>query len=93
MRILFIGDVFGRSGRESLEKHLPDLKAKLSPDVVIVNGENAANGAGITGKICEEFYRWGAHVITSGNHIWDQREILPYIERDKNFCISNGSCF
>ena len=84
MRILFIGDIFGRSGREALQKHLPDLKGKLSPDVIIVNGENAANGRGITTKICKEFYDWGVDVITTGNHVWDQREIIPYIDRDPN---------
>ena len=83
MRIVFVGDIFGRSGREALAKHLPTLKEKLSPDIVIVNGENAANGRGITEKICKEFYDLGVNVITSGNHIWDQREILAYIDRDK----------
>lgn len=82
MRILFIGDVVARAGRDALEKHLPTLKAKLKPDVVIVNGENAAHGVGITPKHCEEFYGWGADVITTGNHVWDQREIIPYIDRD-----------
>ncbi len=83
MKILFVGDVMGRSGREALQKHLPALKKTLTPDVVIVNGENAASGAGITPKICEEFYEWGVDVITTGNHVWDQREIIPYIDRDK----------
>lgn len=83
MRIVFIGDIFGRSGREALQKHLPKIKDELKPDVVIVNGENAANGAGITEKICKEFYDWGVDVITTGNHVWDQREIIPYITRDK----------
>ncbi len=83
MRILFIGDIFGRSGREALEKHLPRLKEDLKPDVIIVNGENAANGRGITSKICKEFYGWGVDVITTGNHIWDQREILSYINKDE----------
>src|SRR5690349_10949313 len=82
MRILFIGDIMGRSGREALEKHLPTLKETLKPDVVIVNGENAASGAGITPKICEEFYEWGTDCITTGNHVWDQREIIPYIDKD-----------
>lgn len=82
MRILFIGDVMGRSGRDALAKHLPDLKEKLSPDVVIVNGENAAHGLGITEGICKDFYGLGVDVITTGNHVWDQREILAYIERD-----------
>lgn len=83
MRIIFIGDVVGRSGREALEKHLPVLREKLKPDVVIVNGENSANGAGITEKICKEFYELGVDCITSGNHIWDQREIIAYIARDE----------
>lgn len=84
MRIVFIGDVVGRSGREALQKHLPKLKKNLDPDVVIVNGENAANGAGITAKICKEFYDWGTDVITTGNHVWGQREIIPHIDKDKN---------
>lgn len=84
MRILFIGDIMGRTGREALKTHLPGLKEKLEPDIVIVNGENAANGHGITEAICKDFYSWGVDVVTSGNHIWDQREILSYINRDKN---------
>jgi hypothetical protein len=82
MRILFIGDVMGRTGRDGLAKHLPKLKERLSPDVIIVNGENAAHGLGITEQICKEFYDLGVDVITTGNHIWDQREILAYIDRD-----------
>lgn len=74
----------GRSGREALEKHLPGLKKEFEPDIIIVNGENAAHGAGITEKICKEFYGWGVDVITTGNHVWDQREIIPYIARDNN---------
>lgn len=72
----------GRTGRDTLAKHLPTLKEKLYPDVIIVNGENAAHGVGITEKICKEFYEIGVDVITTGNHVWDQREILAYIERD-----------
>jgi 2',3'-cyclic-nucleotide 2'-phosphodiesterase len=83
LRILFIGDIMGRSGREALEKYLPPVRAKLKPDVVIVNGENAASGAGITDKICKQFYEWGVDCITTGNHVWDQREIMSYIGRDK----------
>ncbi|HPF79192.1 MAG TPA: TIGR00282 family metallophosphoesterase [Alphaproteobacteria bacterium] len=82
MRILFIGDIMGRTGRDALEKHLPTLKEKLKPDVIIVNGENAAHGLGITEQICKDFYGFGVDVITTGNHVWDQREILSYIERD-----------
>ncbi|MGZ9097892.1 MAG: TIGR00282 family metallophosphoesterase [Micavibrio sp.] len=82
MRILFIGDVVGRTGRDALTKHLPDLKKNLRADVVVVNGENAAHGIGITPDICKEFYALGTDVISTGNHIWDQREIIPYIDRD-----------
>jgi metallophosphoesterase (TIGR00282 family) len=82
MRILFVGDVMGRSGRDAVAKHLPKLKKDLNIDVAIVNGENAAHGVGITEAICKEFYEYGADCITTGNHIWDQREIIPYIARD-----------
>jgi len=83
MKIVFIGDIMGRSGREALEQHLPRIRADLKPDVVIVNGENASNGAGITEKICQQFYEWGVDCITTGNHVWDQREIMSTIGRDK----------
>jgi len=82
MRILFLGDVVGRSGREAVTKHLPMLKSTLKPDVVIVNGENAAHGIGITRDICAELYEAGADCITTGNHVWDQREIMPYFTQD-----------
>lgn len=82
MRILFIGDIVGRTGRDALRDYLPDLKKNLSIDVVIVNAENSAHGFGHTPKICEEIYSYGADVITSGNHVWDQREIIPYLDRD-----------
>jgi len=82
MKILFIGDVVGRSGRDAVTAHLPVLKKKYAPDVVIVNGENAANGVGITDKICKQFYEEGVDVVTTGNHVWDQREIILYIDRD-----------
>lgn len=82
MRILFVGDIMGRAGREALETWLPKLKNDLKIDVAIVNGENAAHGRGITEKFCKQFYDWGTDVITTGNHIWDQREIIAYIRRD-----------
>lgn len=83
MRILFIGDVMGRSGRDAVTAHLPALKKRLNIDVAIINGENAASGAGITQKICEKLYEDGADCITTGNHVWDQREIIPTIGADK----------
>lgn len=79
MRILFCGDIVGRSGREAVISALPDLRRRLELDFVIANGENAAAGHGITRKICEELYGAGVDVVTSGNHIWDQAEIISYI--------------
>lgn len=83
MRILYCGDVVGRSGREAVLNALPLLKASLNLDFIIVNGENAAHGFGITKTICQEFFQAGVDVITSGNHIWDQREIIGYIGTEK----------
>lgn len=83
MRLLFIGDIYGRSGREALAEYLPVLKNKLSPDAIIVNGENAAHGRGINEKICKGFYELGVDCITTGNHIWSQRDVIPYAQRSK----------
>lgn len=83
MNILFVGDIYGRSGRDALQKHLPDLKKEYAPDITIVNGENAANGRGITRKIADEFYEWGVDCITTGNHIWSQKDIMLSVDQDK----------
>ena len=82
MRVLFLGDVVGRRGRAAVLEHLPDLKRRLSPNFIVINGENAAGGFGITEKICNELYDAGADVITTGNHAWDQREIIEHIDRE-----------
>jgi len=82
MRILFCGDVVGRSGREVVCQNLPRLRRELGLDFVIVNGENAAGGFGITEKICAELYEAGADVITTGNHVWDQKETVGFIGSD-----------
>ncbi len=82
MRILHLGDVVGRSGRELLVARLATLRRELRADVVVVNGENAAGGFGISPKLCEEFYAAGTDVITTGNHVWDQRELIAYIDGD-----------
>ncbi len=82
MKILICGDVVGKAGRRAIEENLPDLRQRLDLDFVIVNGENAAHGFGITDKICAAFYAAGADVITTGNHVWDQREIINYIDGD-----------
>jgi metallophosphoesterase (TIGR00282 family) len=80
MKLLFMGDVLGRSGRDAVVENLPCIKERLAPDFVVLNGENAAHGFGITPKICEDFFAAGIDVITLGNHSWDQREIMPYID-------------
>src|SRR5919205_2973464 len=81
MRILFVGDVVGRSGRKVLAERLPGLVRDWKLDFVIVNGENAAGGFGITESIYQELLDAGADAITLGNHAWDQKEALVFIER------------
>lgn len=81
MRILFLGDVVGRSGRSAVVERLPDLRQRYALDFVVVNGENAAGGFGITEPILIELLEAGADVVTGGNHIFDQREALVFIER------------
>jgi metallophosphoesterase (TIGR00282 family) len=81
MRILFIGDIVGRSGRTAVTERLPGLKRDWALDVVVINGENAAGGFGITEAIYNELLDAGADAITLGNHAWDQKEALVFIER------------
>ncbi len=82
MRILFLGDVLGRAGRNAVSRLLPHLRNRYSIDFAIVNGENAAGGFGVTESICNELFDAGADVITTGNHVWDQREALVYASRE-----------
>jgi 2',3'-cyclic-nucleotide 2'-phosphodiesterase len=81
LRILFVGDVVGRSGRAIVSERLPALVAEWRLDLVVLNGENAAGGFGITETIFNEFIDAGADAVTLGNHAWDQREALVFIER------------
>ena len=81
MRILFVGDVVGRAGRTAVTERLPGLIRDWALDCVVVNGENAAGGFGITEEIYRELCDAGADAITLGNHAWDQREALVFIER------------
>jgi len=81
MRLLFIGDVVGRSGRNVVEDELPRLRERTRADFVIVNGENSAGGFGITEEIFLQLLDAGADVVTTGNHVWDQKEALVFIER------------
>jgi len=82
VNILLLGDVMGRAGREAVKAHLPRLRDLLSIDVAIVNAENAAHGFGLTEKIAGELYDAGADVLTTGNHVWDQRELIAKIDGD-----------
>ena len=80
MRILFIADVVGRPGRRAIEERLPSLRDELHVDVCIVNGENVADGVGITPKLADKLLAAGADVITLGNHTWRRGEIAPYLQ-------------
>lgn len=82
MRVLFLGDIVGRSAREAIVDQMPRLRTELDLDFVVVNGENAAGGFGITKAICEELYDCGVDVITLGNHAWDQREAMIHVDQE-----------
>ena len=82
MNILFVGDVFGSAGRHIVREHLPHVLETNAVDLLVINGENAAGGFGITPEICRLFYQQGADTVLLGNHSWDQREIIAYIDGD-----------
>ena len=84
MRILFIGDIVGSPGRKAIKNILPEVVGKEKIEFVAANGENAAGGSGLTPDICEELLSYGIDVITSGDHVWKKREIVPYITLSKN---------
>lgn len=83
MRLLFCGDVMGRSGRDVVKAELPRLREALAIDFTVVNGENAAHGFGMTAEICNDLFAAGADVITGGNHTYDKAEIIPSMESDR----------
>ncbi|WP_339863728.1 TIGR00282 family metallophosphoesterase [Paremcibacter congregatus] len=83
MRVLYLGDIVGRSGRALAVEKIPELRKSLRLDFVVVNGENAAAGFGITEKISEELFTAGVDVISTGNHIWDQKETKNHIAGEK----------
>ena len=82
MKIIFIGDVVGKQARETLINKIPDIKRKYTPDVIIVNAENAAAGYGLNKKIALQLIESGVDAITLGNHAWDQKEMLSFIEEN-----------
>ncbi len=83
MKILCIGDIVGKTGRDAITHHLAALIKKRAIDFTIINVENASHGYGVAVTHCEEFFRCGADVLTTGNHIWDRKDILPYLDREK----------
>ena len=83
MRILFLGDIVGRGGRDAVAAALPDFRARLQLDLVIVNGENASHGFGLAPDMARALFDAGADVVTLGNHAWDRREIIPYFATEK----------
>src|SRR5678815_5984860 len=85
MRVLFIADIVGQPGRQAVQHILPPLKESQSIDIVIANGENSAGGSGITPKTAEEIFAAGVDVITSGDHLWDQKEVMELLDREKRF--------
>ena len=84
MKLLFIGDVVGSPGRDMVQEYLPKLKDKYKPHFVVINGENAAAGRGITEKIYRQFLESGANAVTMGNHTWDHKDIFEFIDNEKN---------
>ena len=80
MKILFVGDVFGSAGRRIVREHLPHVRESNQVDLTVINGENAAGGFGITPNLAEELFDLGADVITTGNHVWDKRELIDYMK-------------
>ena len=82
MKILFIGDTVGKAGRAIVHQYLKQMQEEYQVDLTILNCENAAAGFGITPKIADEFFDWGIDVLTSGNHIWDKKEIMPYLDKN-----------
>ena len=85
MKILFIGDIVGQPGRSAVQTLLPELRERHGVDFVIANGENSAGGSGITPKTAEEIFSAGVDVITSGDHLWDQKEVMGLLEDEECF--------
>jgi metallophosphoesterase (TIGR00282 family) len=82
LRILVIGDIVGKPGRRAVQEFLPGLRDEYKINFVVANGENAAGGLGITADIAQEFLNLGVNVITTGNHVWAKKEIIPYLDSD-----------
>jgi len=84
LKLAFFGDICGRAGRQALRNRLSELKSEYSIDIVLANAENAAGGMGVTPEVADELFDMGIHVLTSGNHIWKQREVYAYLDENPN---------
>lgn len=84
MRIVYCGDVVGRAGRDAVSYNIKNIREKFKPDVIIVNVENSAHGFGVTPGIARDFLESGVDVMTTGNHVWQQREIIPFLDASKS---------
>ncbi len=80
MKVIFLGDVVGEPGRQAMYRALPELREEFGADAIVVNGENAAGGKGITPRIAQEFLESGVDAITLGDHVWDQSDLIPWID-------------
>lgn len=83
MKLLFLGDVVGRAGRDAVLAHLPRLRKEWGLDFVVVDADNVAGGFGTTPALCRELFEAGADVLTGGDHVWDQKDIVPYLATEK----------
>jgi len=79
LNILFVGDIFGSAGRKIVREHIGHVRESHQVDLTVINAENAAGGFGVTPQIAEEIFGWGADVLTTGNHVWDKKEIMDYM--------------
>jgi 2',3'-cyclic-nucleotide 2'-phosphodiesterase len=79
LKILFVGDIFGSAGRKIVREHIGHVRASNNVELTVINAENAAGGFGVTPQIAEEFFDLGADVLTTGNHVWDKRELIDYL--------------
>ena len=84
MNILFVGDIFGKAGRRIVAEHIGHVREQHNVELTIINAENAAGGFGVTPQIAEELFELGADVLTTGNHVWDKRELIDYMNSDGN---------
>lgn len=82
VRVLFLGDIVGRTGRQAVGQCLPVLKGQFAPDIVVANAENAAGGIGITGEIADQLLSYGIDVLTTGNHAWKEKAVYPYLDAE-----------